>query len=365
MQAADLKGHTGTVFDLDFSQDGKYLASCSADRTVRIWNVKDFLDKEHKYVRANVEFDHAKAVSISPDSRAIVTCIEDGNHVRVFKINRKKDGTGNCSDVVDFPKEHESPIISAQIASTGRFIMTCYSDTTFIIWNLKGEILAREDTNQVKNHYACISPCGRFVACTGFTPDVKLWEVAFSKSGDFEGVTRAMDLKGHKAAVYCCAFSKDSTRAATVSKDGSWKFWNQDVQYKLKQDPSLLHSIEFQHSGPALIALSPDGLVAAIASSASISIYCTSDGSLATQLDSVHTDAITGLVWDPIGRYLASSGGNDKHVKVWHNVPGYKALIDDCKKKVPVAKSQALKERLMQQVKDAEQALTAIAIRDN
>jgi hypothetical protein len=68
------------------------------------------------------------------------------------------------------------------------------------------------------------------------------------------------------------------------------------VQYKLKQDPSLLHSIEFQHSGPALIALSPDGLVAAIASSASISIYCTSDGSLATQLDSVHTGWLCALV---------------------------------------------------------------------
>lgn len=30
-----------------------------------------------------------------------------------------------------------------------------------------GEVLAREETKQIKNHYACISPCGRFVACTG------------------------------------------------------------------------------------------------------------------------------------------------------------------------------------------------------
>ena len=69
------------------------------------------------------------------------------------------------------------------------------------------------------------------------------------------------------------------------------------VQYKLKQDPSLLLSAEFQHSGPALVALSPDGLVAAISSSTSISIYCTCDGSLATRLDSVHT----GWLCDGVG----------------------------------------------------------------
>ena len=30
-----------------------------------------------------------------------------------------------------------------------------------------GEVLAKEDTKQMQNHFACISPCGRFVACTG------------------------------------------------------------------------------------------------------------------------------------------------------------------------------------------------------
>lgn len=29
LQAADLRGHTGAVLDLEFSLDGKYLASCS------------------------------------------------------------------------------------------------------------------------------------------------------------------------------------------------------------------------------------------------------------------------------------------------------------------------------------------------
>ena len=36
----------------------------------------------------------------------------------------------------------------------------------------------------------------RFVATSGFTPDVKVWEVKFSRSGDFEKAARAFDLTG-------------------------------------------------------------------------------------------------------------------------------------------------------------------------
>ena len=44
------------------------------------------------------------------------------------------------------------------------------------------------DTHQAPNSSAAVSPCGKLVACAGFTPDVKLWEVEFAKSGDFQQV---------------------------------------------------------------------------------------------------------------------------------------------------------------------------------
>lgn len=52
----------------------------------------------------------------------------------------------------------------------------------------------------------------RFVASCGFTPDVKVWEVCFGKTGDFREVTRAFELKGHSAGVHAFAFSNDSHR---------------------------------------------------------------------------------------------------------------------------------------------------------
>lgn len=63
---------------------------------------------------------------------------------------------------------------------------------------------------------------------TGFTPDVKVWEVLFDKSRSYKGVKRAFELKGHKAGVLTLAFSSDSTRMVTVSKDSTWKLWKTD-----------------------------------------------------------------------------------------------------------------------------------------
>lgn len=45
--------------------------------------------------------------------------------------------------------------------SSGKFIMTASSDTTILIWNLKGQVLSTINTNQMNNTYAAISPCSR------------------------------------------------------------------------------------------------------------------------------------------------------------------------------------------------------------
>lgn len=44
---------------------------------------------------------------------------------------------------------------------SGKFIMTASSDTTVIIWNLKGQVLSTINTNQMHNTFAAISPCSR------------------------------------------------------------------------------------------------------------------------------------------------------------------------------------------------------------
>ncbi|KAG7275021.1 hypothetical protein CRUP_030540 [Coryphaenoides rupestris] len=357
--ASTLKSHSGNVTSIDFSSNGKYLVSCADDRTVRIWSVKDFMDREHKCLRANVDLDHATLVRFSPDSRAFITWLANADTIRVFKMIKKEDGSFTFKAAPeDFPQKHRGSILNIGIAETGKFIMSASSDTSIHIWDLKGDILASINTNQITNSYAAISPCGRFVASCGFTPDVKVWEVCFGKGGEFREVTRAFDLKGHSAGVHAFAFSNDSHRMVSVSKDGTWKLWNTDVEYKKQQDPYLLRTVSCSSSEGSLAALSPDGRVVAISDGCDVAMYDATTGQLEEELRGVHGGEITEMRFDINGRFLVCSG--DKAIRVFHNAPGYRAAIKDMQEMLRKAQNEAMKQRLQQQIKDAQSALDTV-----
>ena len=173
-----LKGHSGPVLDLDLSDNGKYLASCSEDRSVLIWMVKEFAQKEHRAHRANVSYDSATKISWSPDSKAFAVNKASANAVEVYRIGKREDGApglGPVTPVVSFDCKHETDAIDVGIASTGQYIMSCSDRTDLIVWSLKGEVLARVDTCNMNTYCSKISPCGRFIATSGFTPDVKVF----------------------------------------------------------------------------------------------------------------------------------------------------------------------------------------------
>lgn len=362
--ACNLKGHSGHVLSLDFSPNGKYLITASDDRTVLVWSTKEFSQKEHKSVRGNVEYDHASRVKFSPDSKAFVCSLANENTVRIFRIGKKDTGgIGNITAAFDFDKKHSADIIYIGIASNGKFIMTCSSDTTLMIWSIKGDVLETIDTRQMNNSFGAVSPCGRFVASSGFTPDVKVWEVGFDRAGNFTGCKRAFELKGHSAGVYSFSFNSDSSRMASVSKDKTWKFWNTDIRYEMNQDPYLLKTGSIDYTSPCLIALSPDGRSVAIASDNSLSVHNAVTGKEEETFSNVFSGEITDLSFDLTNKYFVCSG--DKHVSVFNNITGYRASIDDLQEKLKSGNTQSQKERIRQQITEAQEALEQLLGQSN
>jgi len=354
-----LKGHTKRILDMDFSPNGKFLATTAEDETVIVWPVKDFTQKEHRHYRCNV--DDSIFVKWSPDSKAFIIQKSIQNCIEVYKMNKKTDGGYEFSSALTFPAKHTTDIIGLDIASNGRFIATCSDKTDLIIWSLKGDVLARVDTYHNLTYCVRVSPCGRFVGTSGFTSDVKVWEVKFSKSGEFEKIGKAFELPGHTSGVYSFAFSPDSTRMATISKDGTWKVYLTSIEYTKGEDASILMSGKFhgdsQHK--SIIAISHLGQLVCVAQDKSIWFYSALTGELEGEIHDIHTEPITRVVFDGTGKYVLTSG--DKHARVFYNVPGQKTHIQTLKESLQrnLSNSSA-RERIQQQINEAEQTLNPL-----
>lgn len=325
------------------------------DRTVLIWEAKHLDQKDHRSLRINIEYDHGLFIKWSPDSKAFIIYKSHESAIEVYKIEKKKDGRLiAATKALTFPKAYvEDDVIGCDIASTGKFIITCSNRTDLILWDLKGQILTHVDTYLMSTFCAKISPCGRFVVAGGFAPDAKVWEVKFSKNGDFLDVKRAFELTGHTSGVYDVAFDVDSSHMATVSKDGTWRFFNTKIEYNKGEDAKVVTVGSYAaNAAPALIALSPDAEVVVIATFNGLSFYLTSTGELDETIEDVFPDRIVALLFDASGKYLLAAGG--RHIRVFHNVTGYKATIASCKLKLKQQQTSATKERLEMLLSDCE-----------
>ncbi|KAK5641744.1 hypothetical protein RI129_010291 [Pyrocoelia pectoralis] len=357
-----LKGHTSEVLDMDFSSNGKYLASCAEDRTVLLWDVKDLQQKDHKSLRINIEFDYATFVKWSPDSKAFLIHKFNGNCIEVYKIEKKGDGTiGSAVKAITFTKVCDDDIVGLGISSNGKFIISCSNKTDLVIWDLRGQQLARIDTYLMNTYCAKISLCGKYIVASGFAPDVKVWEVTFSKNGEFQDVKRVYDLTGHTSGVYDVAFDVDSSHIATISKDGTWKLFDTKIDYKRGEDPHLKLTGKYKQGGVAKIALSPNAEVVAVASSGSIALYSASNGQLQHSVEKIFNGEITSIMFDSTGKYLLVSG--DKHIRIFHNVTGYCCEIERAKEKLKQNQTATTKDRLQKVIRDNESFLNKVGIK--
>jgi WD40 repeat protein len=74
-----LTGHTSTVWDIRFTNDGRFLASCSDDQTIKIWVRNDEFEGKDFYLNiCTLEGHHDRPIyscSWSPDGNLLATVI--------------------------------------------------------------------------------------------------------------------------------------------------------------------------------------------------------------------------------------------------------------------------------------------------
>jgi WD40 repeat protein len=149
---ARFRGHENTVFKAAFSSDSRWLASCSGDRSVRLWQVdgEAWKAKDEQNHRPSTVYpppsqvlrghtDDVYAVAFHPDGKRLATAGRDGA-VWLWDLARGEA-------VAQLPR-HKSLVWSLAFSPDGATLASGSGDTTVRLWDtapLKTRYQARRD----------------------------------------------------------------------------------------------------------------------------------------------------------------------------------------------------------------------------
>jgi WD40 repeat protein len=143
-----LSGHELSVYSVAVSPDGKYIASGSWDKTIRVW------DAETGEMIGRPLENHGQSVTCVasfPDGKRIVSGSWDAK-MRVWNVESGKE-TG-----LSF-RGHESAISSISVSSSGKTIASGSNDRTMRLWNAEtGDMIGHPFDHSSKVCFVAFSP---------------------------------------------------------------------------------------------------------------------------------------------------------------------------------------------------------------
>lgn len=207
-----LVGHSGPVYGTSFSNDDRFLLSCSEDQTVRLWSLDTFTSlccyRGHGYPVWDVDFgpEGVYFATSSHDRTARLWSCEHIYPLRVF--------AGHFSDV-ETVKFHPNSC----------YLATGSSDKTVRLWDLAQGNCVRVFSGNNPVQTLCFSPDGTKLA-TADDKYVHLWDIA---SGE-----QLKKFSGHKSLVTSLCFSAEGSILASGSLDCTIRLWDVLKQQELE-----------------------------------------------------------------------------------------------------------------------------------
>ncbi|HMX26892.1 MAG TPA: protein kinase, partial [Blastocatellia bacterium] len=165
-ELAVFKGHTDDVVSLDFSPDGKTLASASWDNTIKLWEVAT--TRELATLRGHS--DRVWSVRFSPDGKRLASGSTDRS-VKLWDVAMGRE--------LATKKTHTDEVFSVAFSPDGKRLASGSNDYTIKLWDattLRELVTFKDHQDQVFS--VAFSPDGRMLASGSFDKTARIFRAA-------------------------------------------------------------------------------------------------------------------------------------------------------------------------------------------
>jgi WD40 repeat protein len=233
----ELKGHTGLIYSLAFSPDGKLLATAGFDNLVKLW---DFAagGKEIRTLTGHV--GPVYSVAFHPDGKTLVSSSDDKT-IRLWNV---ADGK-----LIRELKGHGGIVDSIALNPEGKVLASGSADKSVRLWNpADGKEVKTLGSHGNSVYGVAFSPDGKLLASASADALVKLWDVP--------GQKELKTLKGHDGPVTGAVFTPDNQSVLSIGLlDRCLRMWNVASGMETKKlgpTPDDLYGIAWSRDGKKL-----------------------------------------------------------------------------------------------------------------
>jgi WD40 repeat protein len=272
-----------------WSLDGRWLASGSDDRTVRVWEA----ESGQELLRLEGHTKSVNSVSCSPDGRWLASGSDD-NSVRIWdaetgRERRRLDG-------------HENSVYSVSWSPDGHWLASGSFDKTVRIWDaVSGNQRRQLDGHTSRVNSVSWAPDGRWLASGSDDNKIRICDAQTGQE--------CRRLEGHAYSVNSVTWSPDGRWLASGSRDNTVRIWEAETgeeRRRLDKHSYSVYSVSWSPDGHWLASGSRDDTVR---------IWEAQAGKEHRRLEG-HTSWVRSVTWSPDGRMLAS-GSRDRSVRIW------------------------------------------------
>ncbi|XP_035606082.1 WD repeat, SAM and U-box domain-containing protein 1-like isoform X2 [Oncorhynchus keta] len=300
-----LQDHRDEVYWCAFSPT--LLATCSGDKTIRIYNTNDFSELPFSPLSGHRYGVHCCSFSVC--GTYLFTCSTDALTI-IWSM-----ATGEVKTKFEHPGG--SPVRVCSLSPDSSLLLSGASDGTLALWDFHSKKLRKSKAvTEATVMACCFTPCGQMFVTGCTSGNIKVWDL------DVKQLYAERD--AHDMGVACCHFapqfdidfSSVEFRLASCGQDSQLKVWIVSQHGAAACEMKLLHTLTGQSAPVLSCAFSSDGeLLVSGSVDKTVTVYNASDGVLLHTLKR-HESFVTACAFSPTLPWIAT-GSMDKKVNVW------------------------------------------------